>query len=114
VALDAAECPNCGEIFEAEALVAGTGEGAHREKFLFYVGVLLVILGGPGIALGSYLHDVLRIPVGGQAYDAFGYVNRFVTAIGLVVLIVGIVLLILSLRLASPEEGDWLEAGQGT
>src|SRR3970282_2009685 len=65
---DARECPKCGEIFDAS------------------------------IAFGSFLHDILRIPIGGYAYEAFGWLNRYVAAIGLVVLVVGIVLLILSMR----------------
>src|SRR5437867_6076958 len=76
-----------------------------REKFLFYIGIFLILLGGPGIALGSWLHDMLRISVGEfTAFDAFGPWNRLVTAIGLIVLIVGIVCLILSLRFSRPSD----------
>jgi len=76
-----------------------------REKFLFYAGIFLILLGGPGIALGSWLHDELRISVGEfTAFDAFGPWNRLVTAIGLIVLIVGIVCLILSLRFSRPSD----------
>src|SRR5439155_1305038 len=61
-----------------------------REKFLFYTGIFLILLGGPGIALGSWLHDVMQIGVGEfRAFDVFGPSNRLVTAIGLIVLIVG-------------------------
>ncbi len=67
--------------------------------------VFLILLGGPGIALGSWLHDVLRIGFGEfNAFDAFGSWNRLVTAIGLIVLIVGIVFLILSLRFSRPSD----------
>ncbi len=104
VALDASECPECGELFsleefdlDAEVPPAETG---RRERILFYLGIILILIGGPGIALGSWLHDWLRIPVGGDAFDVFGQVNRFVAAVGLVVLIVGIILLILSLRMS--------------
>jgi len=76
-----------------------------REKFLFYTGIFLILLGGPGIALGSWLHDQLRISVAEfQAFDVFGPWNRLVTAIGLIVLIVGIVFLILSLRFSRPSD----------
>jgi hypothetical protein len=123
VSIDATECPECGEQFEPEAAPersAGRGIGVDedtaddeeteeksgfREKFLFYTGIFLILLGGPGIALGSWLHDLLRIPVQGYtAYDTFGPFNRLVTAIGLIVLIVGIVLLILSLRFSRPTD----------
>ncbi|HLE45755.1 MAG TPA: zinc ribbon domain-containing protein [Thermoplasmata archaeon] len=110
---DAKECPKCGEIFDEAALQTDTEaatprEASRRERFLFYGGVLLVLAGGPGIALGSWLHDLLRIPILGSAFDAFGWVNRLVAAVGLVVLIVGIVLLVLSMRFgASAIDTDY-------
>jgi hypothetical protein len=122
VPMDARECPKCGEQFEQETVSEprptlaaddevseatpsdGTKTG-FREKFLFYAGIFLILLGGPGIALGSWLHDVFRISVAEfNAFDAFGPWNRLVTAIGLIVLIVGIVFLILSLRFSRPSD----------
>ena len=105
VALDAKECPSCGEIFAEELLREGTGEDAKPsrvEKLLFFAGVILILAGGPGLALGSWLHDVLKIPVIGDAYEAFGSVNQVFAAGGLIVLLVGIVLLILSIRFSKP------------
>ncbi|MGI0148640.1 MAG: hypothetical protein ACREDF_03805 [Thermoplasmata archaeon] len=124
VAIDATECPQCGELFEQEvvsdeavnARPSRAEESADdessdetktgfREKFLFYTGIFLILLGGPGIALGSWLHDVWRISVGEfNAFDIFGPWNRLVTAIGLIVLIVGIVFLILSIRFSRPSD----------
>ncbi|TMA01050.1 MAG: hypothetical protein E6J97_03335 [Methanobacteriota archaeon] len=124
VAIDAPECPQCGELFETESPTGATASPStasaedsandddevkertgFREKFLFYIGIFLILLGGPGIALGSWLHDMLRISVGEfTAFDAFGPWNRLVTAIGLIVLIVGIVCLILSLRFSRPSD----------
>ncbi len=124
VPIDAPECPQCGELFETDAPTGATASPStakaedsandddevkektgFREKFLFYIGIFLILLGGPGIALGSWLHDELRISVGEfTAFDAFGPWNRLVTAIGLIVLIVGIVCLILSLRFSRPSD----------
>lgn len=124
VPLEATECPHCGELFEQELISepvhstapvedapeaevedAPERRAGFREKFLFYAGIFLILLGGPGIALGSWLHDILSIPFGEYlAFDVFGPVNRLVTAVGLIVLIVGIVLLILSLRFARPSD----------
>lgn len=127
VAPDATECPQCGEQFEQDSAdsqpIAATetppssadgerednekSKTGFREKFLFYTGIFLILLGGPGIALGSWLHDELRIGFGEfQAFDTFGPWNRLVTAIGLIVLIVGIVFLILSLRFSRPSDVD--------
>ncbi len=104
---DAKECPQCGEVFSEELLeeareAAKTG---RREKIMFYMGLVMVVLGGPGIAFGSLLHDAWQIPVIGHAYDEFGWINRLVSAVGLVILIVGVVFLILSARLA-PKSGE--------
>ena len=128
VPLDATECPRCGELFEqtappeapptgsrnsdeaadtVESDAVESAEAKHgvREKFLFYAGIFLILMGGPGIALGSWLHDTLRIGVGEfRAFDVFGPWNRLVTAIGLIVLIIGIVFLILSLRFSRPSD----------
>ncbi|TLZ65029.1 MAG: zinc ribbon domain-containing protein [Methanobacteriota archaeon] len=112
---EATECPKCGEIFEVTEFHAEPKKegrlGGGRERLLFYAGVLLVLAGGPGIAVGSWLHDLLRIPIGGSAYEAFGWMNRGVAAVGLVVLIVGIVLLILSMRLGSTTIEDDYDIG---
>jgi len=111
VAKEATECPKCGEIFEASALQVDAKTSGRRERLLFYAGVLLVLAGGPGIAVGSWLHDLLRIPLGGSAFDAFGWLNRLVAAVGLVILIVGIVLLILSMRLGSAAGEEDYDVG---
>src|SRR5207247_3382606 len=100
---EATECPKCGEIFESSALQvdakAPTKGAGRRERLLFYAGVLLVLAGGPGIAVGSWLHDLLRIPIGGSAFAAFGWVNRAVAATGLEDLVGEICVLVLLIRL---------------
>jgi len=116
VSADATECPKCGEIFDASAVQAASKEespkkSSRRERFLFYAGVLAVLAGGPGLALGSWLHDVLRISIIGDAFDAFGWVNRLFAAVGLVILIVGIVFLILSMRLGKSEFDEDYDIG---
>lgn len=116
---DADECPACGELLEGAVdplrqadvdeadLETDSPNVGLREKFLFYAGIVLILLGGPGIALGSWLHDVLRISVMNyDSFDVFGAVNRLVVAVGLIVMIVGIVFFILSLRLSRPSEED--------
>jgi len=117
VPAEATVCPQCGTAFEP---LSSVGEGdavpsghvpGFREKFLYYAGIALILLGGPGIALGSWLHDILRISyLTYDSFDVFGPVNRMVLALGLVVMIVGIVFLILSLRLTRPSETDVLAA----
>ncbi len=103
-------CPQCGQPFErsedsrVSAAQAGSAVGA-RAKLLRYAGIALILLGGPGVALGSWLHDVLRISyMNYNSFDVFGPMNRLVLALGLIVMIAGVVLLILSLRLSRPSE----------
>src|SRR2546427_3237024 len=103
VAAEATECPKCGEIFEASALqVEPTKKGrktsGRRERLLFYAGVLLVLAGGPGIAVGSWLHDFLRIPIGGLAFESFGWGERPLPAGGVPVPVRGVCPSGLSLR----------------
>lgn len=112
----ATECPHCGESFaESPAVASEPAEEPEptervpgfREKFLYYAGIALILLGGPGISLGSWLHDVLRISfMNYNAFDVFGPVNRLVLGVGLIVMIVGVVFLILSLRLSRPAGAD--------
>ena len=113
VSRSARECPECGEVFKPDAFKEFAPErGSGRlERLLFYAGLLLVLAGGPGIALGSWLHDVLSIPIIGTAFTVFGPLNRFVAALGLIVLIVGIVLLIISIRMTRPAGEDDYDVG---
>ena len=64
---EATECPKCGEVFEVsgvpevevESKVRGKLSGG-RERLLFYAGVLLVLAGGPGIAVEQGLAGEIR------------------------------------------------------
>lgn len=107
---DASACPRCGQPFEpsegsgVSAVQTGAALGS-RARLLRYAGIGLILLGGPGIALGSWLHDVLRISyLNFNSFDVFGPMNRLVLALGLIAMIAGVVLLILSLRLSQPSE----------
>jgi RNA polymerase subunit RPABC4/transcription elongation factor Spt4 len=108
IPLDSRACPECGEIFASDASeetpevvetepeeVVTTG---RLDKILFYTSIVLIFLGGPGLAFGSWLHDILRIPIIGDTYDEFGWLNKMFASVGLIVLIIGIILLIISLR----------------
>ncbi len=109
VPAEAVECPRCGELVDPLSLEdegppeLGEREPGLREKFLYYAGIALILLGGPGLALGSWMHDVLRISyLNYNSFDVFGPVNRLVLALGLIIMTLGIVFLVLSLRLTRP------------
>jgi len=104
------ECPKCGEPFTPEALNAGLTKEEKGSKWLFVAGVILVLIGGPGIALGSWLHDILRVTIAGyDNFESFGWANRLVSSVGIIILVAGIILLILSLpksRKSDPEDEE--------
>jgi predicted nucleic acid-binding Zn ribbon protein len=104
---NAVECPSCEEPFSQEAFEK-KDEDVKRSKLMFFVGVLLVLIGGPGFAGGSYLHDLLRIPIGSyDAFEVFGWVNQLVAAVGIIILVIGIIFLLLSLpRLSKKSEEE--------
>ncbi|MBI5000126.1 MAG: hypothetical protein HZB92_01155 [Euryarchaeota archaeon] len=98
---DATECPSCGESLEAPG-----AKGKKRANVPFWVGLILIIMGGPGIALGSWLHDLLRIPIWGDAFEVFGWVNRLVAAVGLIMMLVGMALLVWALAREAKEASE--------
>jgi len=56
---------------------------------VYYVGVFYVTIGGAGLVLGSFLHDLFRVPLFGESYTAFGRLNVGAVFIGMVLLGVG-------------------------
>jgi hypothetical protein len=83
---------------DAEAGLTVTPERLRRDRICFYVGAILLLLGGPIIAFGSWLHDWFMVPIVGTTYDAFGWINVTYAEVGFLILIVGIVLFAISLR----------------
>ena len=103
---DAIECPNCEEPFSPEAFEV-IAEEEKKSKLMFWVGIILVLVGGPGIALGSWLHDVLMISIADyDNFDSFGWANQLVSSVGIIILVIGIIMLILSLPKIRPEDED--------
>jgi hypothetical protein len=69
-----------------------------RDRIIFYLSLVLIVLGGLYFALGSYLHDLLHIPVVGTAFTIFGPVNVLYALVGAAILFLGLVLFFVSLR----------------
>lgn len=113
VPANAIECPNCEEPFSPEAFKRKASDDEKSTKRLFWLGIILVLVGGPGIALGSWLHDVLYISIANyDNFESFGWANQMVSAIGIIILVVGIVLLILSLpKIQSEDEEETIITG---
>ena len=112
VPANAIECPNCEEPFSPEAFETRASKEEKGSKRLFWLGVILVLVGGPGIALGSWLHDVLYISIANyDNFESFGWANRLVSAVGIIILVVGIIMLILSLPKIHEEEEETIVTG---
>lgn len=113
VPANAIECPNCEEPFSPEAFGQKSSDKEKAPKRLFWLGFILVLIGGPGIALGSWLHDVLNIAIGDyDNFASFGWANQMVSAVGIIILVVGIILLILSLpKIQSDDEEETIVTG---
>ncbi len=77
-----------------------------RDRIMFYAGLVLIVFGALYFSLGSYLHDLLHVPIIGEAYTVFGPINVQFALVGLVFFLLGVVLFGLSLRggSLSPEE----------
>ena len=70
----------------------------RRDQRVFYAGSFLTAVGGIGLLLGSFLHDVLRVPLFGDSYEAFGPLNVTAAILGGVVLLAGLGAIGFSLR----------------
>ena len=85
------------EAVEEEPIEEYVGELEEEEKpqKMFWMGVVLILLGFFGGPIFSYLHDALRIPIGiFTAYEHFGWVNWTVAIVGTVITVIGVVFLV--------------------
>lgn len=100
------------EVPEEEEKKRITQASLLRDRIVFYLSLTLIVLGGLYFALGSYLHDLLRVPVVGTAFTVFGPVNVLYALVGAVILFVGFALFVASVRggTLSAEEVEQLNA----
>jgi hypothetical protein len=70
----------------------------RRDRILFYSGLVLLLLGLPGLILSSWAHDIARMPLVGEAYDAWGWINQTFALLGLFLAVFGGIFLAVSLR----------------
>jgi len=67
-------------------------------RVVYYVGVFYVTIGGAGLVLGSFLHDLFRVPLFGESYVAFGRLNVGAVLIGMILLGVGFAAMAVGMR----------------
>ena len=120
VAPEAPMCPSCGTRFgksipqappppapgarvrvETAVQAASTARAVRKpgrapkpsraDRAAFYIGAAQVAFGGSGLILGSFLHDLFRVPFVGSAYSAFGPVNVTSIIFGTILVVAGAV-----------------------
>lgn len=92
--LDATVCPECGEEFNMEEETT-----RERSRALIIGGIIVALIGGPGLAVGSYIHDIMQIDIAGyDNFYSFGWANRFVATAGIIITIIGLLMIIIGLR----------------
>lgn len=94
-----------GSVSEEQTAAAAHLRPRGWHRVLFYAGSILVAFGGSGLALGSLLHDVFRVPFFGQSYDAFGSVNVSTAFFGALFLLAGIAAMVVGARAGSSHRG---------
>lgn|GEM_PF-2516067 len=118
----ATECPECGEKLqqpaaeqqpetteepktetetEAEPTPEPTGE---RSPMMFWLGVILAIVGFLGGPIISWAHDAFKMEIIGKNFETFGWLNMTVAIIGVVIGIIGVVMMLMGMKKSAPAE----------
>lgn len=99
-------CPICGSVdfaVESGELVSCSACGnvyvrdefeppAQSWKWKFWIGLIFILIGNVGVALGSYVHNVARWSPLGAMYLGYGWIDQIVGIIGIVLFILGLIL----------------------
>lgn len=87
---DLVSCDECGNVYIKKEYVAPPPQ---KWKWKFWVGLIFIIIGDLGVALGSYVHNVV-FDVGtlGTLYLGYGWIDQMVGITGIVLFIVGLIL----------------------
>jgi len=89
---DLVSCTDCGNVY----VMKDFEPIGQNWKWKFWVGLIFILVGNVGIALGSYIHNVLQWP--GDIYLGYGMVDRFIGAVGIILFILGLMLFALSFK----------------
>ncbi|MGC9059972.1 MAG: zinc-ribbon domain-containing protein [Thermoplasmata archaeon] len=124
----ATECPECGEKVTPKAAEAPAPEPApeaqaqpteetpteteetpapepagERSPMMFWLGVILAIVGFLGGPIVSWLHDALKWNIIGTNFETFGWLNMTVAFIGIVIGIIGVVMMLMGMKKSAPS-----------
>jgi hypothetical protein len=85
---DLVSCEDCGNVYVHKDFEP---EGQNW-KWKFWVGLVFILVGNIGIALGSYIHNVLKWSPFGKMYLGYGWFDQTVGAIGIILFVLGLFL----------------------
>ncbi len=91
---DLVSCGDCGNVYIRKEY----GGAEQSWKWKFWVGLVFIIVGDIGVALGSYVHNVVQWSPLGNMYLGYGWMDQLVGIVGIVLFIVGLVLFALSFK----------------
>lgn len=86
---DLVSCGDCGNVYIRKEY----GGAEQSWKWKFWVGLVFIIVGDIGVALGSYVHNVFQwSPLGPNPYLGYGWLDQLVGIVGIVLFLVGLLL----------------------
>ena len=85
---DLVSCGDCGNVYIRKEY----GGAEQSWKWKFWVGLVFIVVGDIGIALGSYVHNVLEWSPLGSMYLGYGFLDQLVGIVGIVLFVVGLIL----------------------
>ncbi|KYK26211.1 MAG: hypothetical protein AYK23_03225 [Candidatus Proteinoplasmatales archaeon SG8-5] len=86
---DLVSCDDCGNVYiKKEELLPPE----QNWKLKFWVGLIFIIIGDIGVALGSYVHNVYRWSPLGDLYLGYGWLDQAVGIVGVIIFILGLLL----------------------
>lgn len=85
---DLVSCADCGNVYIRKEY----GGAEESWKWKFWVGLIFIIIGDLGVALGSYVHNVVGWSPLGSMYLGYGWIDQSVGIIGIILFILGLIL----------------------
>lgn len=73
---------------------------------MFYAGLAMVIVGGPGLIFAAIAHDPFGVPLVGTAYGVFGPLHFPYIVAGAILVFIGLVTLRTALRSRPDSEPE--------
>ena len=85
---DLVSCSDCGNVYIRKEY----GGIEQSWKWKFWVGLVFILVGDLGVALGSYVHNVMGWSPLGQMYLGYGWIDQIVGVVGIVLFTLGLIL----------------------